>query len=102
MRPIGRAVQGRPLRVGPTPASPRCCALRVSVAFAPLRVKTDQVGYRDNTTMSKVSIIREFWEFLKVRKKFWLAPIVVILLLLGAILVAVGGNPLAPFIYALF
>ncbi|MEL6445114.1 MAG: DUF5989 family protein [Bacteroidota bacterium] len=52
--------------------------------------------------MSKVSIIREFWEFLKVRKKFWLAPIVVILLLLGAILVAVGGNPLAPFIYALF
>ncbi|MEM6782281.1 MAG: DUF5989 family protein [Bacteroidota bacterium] len=52
--------------------------------------------------MSKVSIIREFWEFLKVRKKFWLAPIVVVLLLLGLILVAVQGSSLAPFIYALF
>lgn len=52
--------------------------------------------------MSKSRVIGEFWRFLRVRKKFWLAPIVVMLLLLGALVVAVSGSPLAPFIYALF
>ncbi len=52
--------------------------------------------------MGKVSIIREFWEFLRVRKKFWLAPIVVILLLLSLLIVLTQGSALAPFIYALF
>ena len=41
--------------------------------------------------MSKFSIIREFWSFLKVRKKWWLAPIVLFLLMLGVILVAAKG-----------
>ena len=44
----------------------------------------------------------EFWQFLRVRKKFWLAPIVFVLLLLGVLIVSVSGSPLAPFIYALF
>jgi hypothetical protein len=44
----------------------------------------------------------EFWRFLRVRKKYWLAPIVLVLVLLGALIVAVSGSPLAPFIYALF
>ncbi len=52
--------------------------------------------------MSKLSIIREFFEFLKVRKKWWLTPIVVLLLLLGALIVFTQGSALAPFIYALF
>jgi hypothetical protein len=52
--------------------------------------------------MSRVSILREFWSFLRVRKKYWLAPIVLILVLLGALVVSVSGTPLAPFIYALF
>jgi hypothetical protein len=52
--------------------------------------------------MSKVSILKEFWEFLKVRKKFWLAPIVFILVLLGLLIVVTSGSSLAPFIYALF
>jgi len=52
--------------------------------------------------MSKFSIIREFWSFLKVRKKWWLAPIVLFLLMLGVILVAAKGSALAPFIYSLF
>lgn len=52
--------------------------------------------------MSKFSIMAEFWEFLRVRKKWWLAPIVIFLLLLGALIVFTQGSALAPFIYALF
>jgi len=52
--------------------------------------------------MSKLSILKEFWDFLKVRKKWWLAPIVLFLLMLGFILVAAKGSALAPFIYSLF
>jgi hypothetical protein len=50
----------------------------------------------------KLSILREFWSFLRVRKKWWLAPIVVLLLTLGLILVLAEGSALAPFIYSLF
>jgi hypothetical protein len=49
--------------------------------------------------MSKIAIIREFLEFLKVRKKWWLTPIVVMLLLLGALIVLTEGSAIAPFIY---
>ncbi len=49
-----------------------------------------------------MSIIKEFWDFLKVRKKWWLVPIVLVLLLLGALLLLTEGSALAPFIYAIF
>ena len=52
--------------------------------------------------MSKLSIVSELWQFLKVRKKWWLAPILVFLLLLGALIVLTQGSALAPFIYSLF
>ncbi len=52
--------------------------------------------------MSKPSLINEFWDFLKVRKKFWLAPIILALLLLGALIVFTEGSALAPFVYTLF
>ena len=52
--------------------------------------------------MSKIAIIGEFFEFLKVRKKWWLTPIVVMLLLLGALIVLTEGSAIAPFIYTLF
>ena len=51
---------------------------------------------------AKLSILREFWSFLRVRKKWWLAPIVVVLLTLGLILVLTESSALAPFIYSLF
>ena len=54
---------------------------------------------RKNT---KLQIVVEFWEFMRVRKKFWLAPIVVFLLLLGLLVVFTQGSAIAPFIYALF
>lgn len=52
--------------------------------------------------MSKLTVLSEFWAFLRVRKKFWLAPIVFVLVLLGLLVVSVSGSPLAPFIYSLF
>jgi hypothetical protein len=47
------------------------------------------------------TVLGEFWDFLRENKKLWLAPIVIVLLLLGA-LIALGGSAAAPFIYTLF
>jgi len=52
--------------------------------------------------MKKLSILLEFWEFLKVRKKWWLAPIFIFLVLLGSLIFLTEGSALAPFIYTLF
>lgn len=52
--------------------------------------------------MANQSLITEFWEFLKFRKRFWLLPIVILLLLLGTIIVFTESSIIAPFIYALF
>jgi len=52
--------------------------------------------------MSKLSIVSELWQFLRVRKKWWLAPILIFLLLLGVLIVLTQGSALAPFIYSLF
>ena len=52
--------------------------------------------------MSKFAIIKEFLSFLSERKKWWLAPIVLFLLLLGGLLIFAKGSALAPFIYSLF
>ncbi|GJM11444.1 MAG: hypothetical protein DHS20C11_37200 [Lysobacteraceae bacterium] len=49
-----------------------------------------------------LDILREFWLFLKVRKKFWLLPIVITLGLLGGLVVLTQGSAVAPFIYTLF
>lgn len=45
---------------------------------------------------------KDLWDFMKVRKKFWLAPIIIVLLLLGALLVFAQGSAVAPFIYTIF
>jgi hypothetical protein len=52
--------------------------------------------------MSKVTVLREFAEFLRTHKKYWLAPILVVLLLIGLLLVLAQGSAVAPFIYTLF
>jgi hypothetical protein len=49
-----------------------------------------------------VSFLVEFWGFLRARKKFWLTPIVVMMLLLGGLIFLTQGSVVAPFIYALF
>lgn len=47
-------------------------------------------------------LLKDLWMFMKVRKKFWLAPIIVVLLLMGTLIVLSQGSAIAPFIYTLF
>lgn len=49
-----------------------------------------------------LSLIGELWQFMKVRKKFWLLPIIVMMGLFGGLIVLTKGSAIAPFIYTLF
>ena len=52
--------------------------------------------------MAKIAILKELWEFLRVRKKWWLAPILIMLILLGLLIFFTQSSSVAPFIYTLF
>jgi len=52
--------------------------------------------------MNRVAVIREFFEFLRERKKWWIAPILFFLVLLGVLVIFASSSTLAPFIYSLF
>ena len=52
--------------------------------------------------MSKLDFFLEFWQFIKERKKWWLAPIIILLFLLSALIFLSEGSTVAPFIYTLF
>ena len=52
--------------------------------------------------MQTQSTIAELWEFLRTRKRYWLAPILLVLLLLSALIIFTEGSSLAPFLYVLF
>jgi hypothetical protein len=52
--------------------------------------------------VARSGLIGELWAFLRVRKKWWLLPIVVVMVLVGALLVFAQGSVLAPFIYTIF
>ena len=49
-----------------------------------------------------MNFIREFWEFLKIRKKYWLLPIIIVLAIFGGLIVLTQGSAIAPFIYTIF
>ena len=49
-----------------------------------------------------LEFLKDFWDFMRVRKKFWMAPIIVVLLLLGILIVLAEGTAVAPFVYTLF
>ncbi len=49
-----------------------------------------------------MSFVREFWGFMRERKKFWLMPIFVMMFLFGGLVVLTAGSPVAPFIYTVF
>jgi hypothetical protein len=49
-----------------------------------------------------MSFLKEFWEFLKVRKKYWLLPVIIVLVLFGVLIVLSQGSALTPFIYTIF
>ena len=49
-----------------------------------------------------MNFIKEFWEFLKIRKKYWLMPIIIVLVLFGGLIILSQGSAIAPFIYTIF
>jgi hypothetical protein len=51
---------------------------------------------------SLIDLAKDIWDFLRVRKKFWLAPLIVTIVLMGALLVLTQGSVVAPFIYSIF
>ncbi len=52
--------------------------------------------------MNYLSFLKEFWDFLKIRKKYWLLPIIIVLLIFGSLIVLTQGTAVAPFIYTIF
>tara|TARA_B110000305_G_scaffold168551_1_gene186351 strand:- start:402 stop:551 length:150 start_codon:yes stop_codon:yes gene_type:complete len=49
-----------------------------------------------------MSFVREFWEFLKFRKKYWLFPVLLVLVIFGGLIILSQGSAIAPFIYTIF
>ena len=49
-----------------------------------------------------IDLVKDLWSFMRERKKFWMAPIIVVMLILGALVVLAQGSAVAPFIYTLF
>jgi hypothetical protein len=49
-----------------------------------------------------MDFIKEFWEFVKIRKKYWLLPIFIVLVLFGGLIILSQGSAIAPFIYTIF
>ena len=56
----------------------------------------------DEKTVLSMEFLKEFWEFLKVRKKYWLLPIIIVLVLFGGLIILSQGSAIAPFIYTIF
>tara|TARA_Y100000741_G_scaffold348360_1_gene316454 strand:- start:1702 stop:1854 length:153 start_codon:yes stop_codon:yes gene_type:complete len=49
-----------------------------------------------------IDFLKEFWEFVKIRKKYWLLPIIIVLVIFGGLIVLTQGSAIAPFIYTIF
>tara|TARA_Y100000589_G_C26641695_1_gene422307 strand:+ start:307 stop:468 length:162 start_codon:yes stop_codon:yes gene_type:complete len=49
-----------------------------------------------------VDLIKDIWDFLKVRKKYWLAPLIITIIIMGSLIVFTQGSVVAPFIYSIF
>ena len=67
----------------------------------PKKERSDANKFADAAEEGQVGIVREFWDFLLHNKKWWITPIVVVLLLVG-LLVILSGSAVAPFIYTIF
>jgi hypothetical protein len=67
-------------------------------------MKQPLAGFRSNIYLKEniMEFLKDLWGFLKVRKKFWLLPIILFMLLFGVLIVLTGGSAIAPFIYAIF
>ena len=67
-------------------------------------MNTDNESFKTNFKLNIINMefIKELWRFLRVRKKLWLLPIIIVMLILGGLLILAQGSVVAPFIYTLF
>lgn len=49
-----------------------------------------------------IELIKDIWDFLRIRKKYWLAPLIITIVLMGALIITTQGSVIAPFIYSIF
>ena len=63
--------------------------------------KTKKYWFNEKAILM-ISFVKEFWDFLKERKKYWLLPIIIVLALFGILIVLSQGSAVAPFIYTIF
>ena len=56
----------------------------------------------EGTEMREAGLVRELWTFMRARKKWWLLPLIMVMLMIGALIVFAQGSVLAPFIYTIF
>jgi hypothetical protein len=66
------------------------------------RLALRQKHSRTSFEASMISFIREFWAFFRMRKKFWLLPVFVMMAIFGGLIVLTKGSAIAPFIYTIF
>lgn len=62
----------------------------------------EKYGKHNGQPILNMSFLKEFWNFLKVRKKYWLLPIIIILVIFGGLIILTQGTAIAPFIYTIF
>ena len=60
------------------------------------------IQYNNEKTILNMSFLKEFLEFLKERKKYWLLPVIIVLIIFGGIIILSQGSVVAPFIYTIF
>ena len=65
-------------------------------------IKKSEINRYNEESILNMSFLKEFWEFLKVRKKYWLFPILLVLLIFGGLIILSQGSVVAPFIYTIF
>ena len=65
-------------------------------------IKKSEINRYNEESILNMSFLKEFWEFLKVRKKYWLFPILLVLLIFGGLIILSQGSAVAPFIYTFF
>ena len=81
---------------------PRLAAAILAVMGADGLVEAIATEITDPPMEALLDLVKDIWDFLKVRKKYWLAPLIITLVLMGALIVFTQGSVVAPFIYSIF
>jgi hypothetical protein len=77
-------------------------ALEAQIGAGATGTHRHSISLLEDTCMAQHGIAREIWEYMKVRKKWWLLPVIIVLMIVGALLIFAQGSALAPFIYTIF